>query len=79
MTATCLRLASVLVVVARQSMNLDVILITFGICCDIMIDDKYIENFTAKTKETWFCTYKNAEVKLKLHFEKESLEISGPT
>ena len=38
MTAARLRLASVLVVVARWSTNLDAIFIIFGIRCTIMIE-----------------------------------------
>ena len=40
MTAARLRLASVLVVVARWSTNLDVIFIIFGIRCTAMIEDE---------------------------------------
>ncbi len=40
MTAACLRLPSVLVVVARWSTDLDVILIIFGVCCNAMIKDE---------------------------------------
>jgi hypothetical protein len=40
MTVAHLRLASVLVAVARWSMDLDVIFIIFGIRCTIMIDDE---------------------------------------
>ena len=40
MTAARLRLASVLVVVARWSMNLDVIFIIFGVRCTTMIKDE---------------------------------------
>ena len=40
MTAARLRLASVRVVVVRWSINLDVIIIIFGIHCTAMIEDK---------------------------------------
>ena len=40
MTAARLRLASVLVVVARWSMDLDVIFIISGVCCIAMIEDE---------------------------------------
>ena len=40
MTAACLRLASVLVVVARWSADLDVIFIISGVRCTAMIDDE---------------------------------------
>ena len=40
MTAARLRLASVLVVVARWSTNLDVIFIIFSVRCTIMIEDE---------------------------------------
>ena len=42
MMAARLRLASVLVVVARWSTDLDVIFIS-AICCTAMIEDEYIE------------------------------------
>ena len=51
MTAARLRLASVLVVVTRLSMNLDVIFIIFGVRCTNMIEDEYIGSFlTIKRK-----------------------------
>ena len=40
MTAARLWLASVLVIVARWSMNLDVIFIIFGIRCTAMMEDE---------------------------------------
>ena len=40
MMAAHLRLASVLVVVARWSTDLDVIFINFGIRCTVMIEDE---------------------------------------
>ena len=40
MTAACLRLASVLVVVARWSINLDVIIIIYDVRCTAMIEDE---------------------------------------
>ena len=45
MTAARLRLASVLVVVARWSMDLDIIFFIFGVRCIAMIEDEYIGSF----------------------------------
>ena len=47
MTVARLRLASVLVVVARWSTDLDVIFIS-GVYCTAMIEDGYIESFSEK-------------------------------
>ena len=50
MTAARLRLAPVLVVVARWSTDLVVILITSGVLCTAMIENEKIENFLKKKK-----------------------------
>ena len=50
MTAARLQLASVLVVVARWSMDLDVIFIS-GVRCTAMIKDEYIESFLEKEED----------------------------
>ena len=46
--AARLRLASVFVVVARWSTNLDVIFIIFGVRCTAMIKDEWTRSFLAK-------------------------------
>ena len=40
MTAARLRLASVLVAVARWSTDMDAIFIIYGVCCTAMIEDE---------------------------------------
>jgi hypothetical protein len=50
MTVVRLQLASVLVVVARWSRDLDVIFFISSVCCIVMIEDEYIESFLGKKK-----------------------------
>ena len=50
MTAARLRLASMFVVVARWSTDLDVIFIS-GVRCTAMIEDEYIESFSQKKQQ----------------------------
>ena len=53
MTAACLRLASVMVVVARWSTDLDVIPIITGIRCTAMIKNEWIGGFLVLKKVIW--------------------------
>ena len=50
MTSACLRLASVLVVVARWHVDMDIIFIISGICCAPMMEEEQIGCFK-KTDE----------------------------
>ena len=61
MTAARLRLASVLVVAARWSTDLDVIFIS-GVRCIAMIEDEYIGSFPAKNKKICTTTAQNITV-----------------
>lgn len=56
MTAACLRLALVLVVVARRSKNTVAIFIIFVVLYTVMIEDEQIKSFSQKniTKYTFF-------------------------
>ena len=48
MTAARLRLASVLVIVARWSTNMDVFFIISGVCCIAMMKNNRLEVFLQK-------------------------------